>query len=323
MRRVWKYTATSGERWTKKEAVKMKNIKFLVNVVAGGWSPRDTRLGGTEESVVEWSKQLANRGHHVEVYYNGLPDIYDGVFYIPREMYIGGDGVTVNVKSSDIPPQEPTWYLTNETDAKDKDLSAYTGIILPSKWAYDNLHIEHPNMRILSHGYDPAKIYYDKEQKIENMCLYASSPDRGLVNLIDLWPQVVEQVPSAQLIVTYGGQIDTPNTICMGDIDDDTMSQLFREADIWVHPCNGGELFCISGIKAQVSGAIPVFYPVMALAETVRHGFRCDNSSFVFHLVNLMNSNKKKSDMRYKLREEHYMTWEETAIILERMLYER
>ena len=51
-----------------------KTIRFIVNPVFTynqvGWSPKDTFLAGTEESVVEWASELAKR-HEVEVYYNG------------------------------------------------------------------------------------------------------------------------------------------------------------------------------------------------------------------------------------------------------------
>ena len=299
-----------------------KTIRFLVNPIGTygepGWAPDQTFLAGTEESVMQWARQFHKKGYKTEVYYDGLERNFEGVDYLPREKYHGGDGVTINVKSSDIEPQEPTWYLTNETNARLLDLSKFDGVILPSKWAFDNLEIEHPNIGILAHGYDSELVYRDK--KIRNQCLYSSSPDRGVSNLIYYWPQVVEQVPDATLIVTYDGKLDTPNTMCLGKVDAATMAELYRTSEFWLHPCNGGELFCMAAINAQAAGALPVYFPTMALSETVRHGVATNPKNFVKDLVTLMGDRKWQQDMRYKLGEEYFMNWSDTANVLENII---
>lgn len=289
-------------------------IKFVCNPVyvggKEGWSPTDIRLGGTEESIVEWSKVLAKRGVDVIVYTNGEEVEYEGVKYCNYDKYMPG-GIDINIKYSTFKHEAPAWYLTNEVDAKDLDLSRFEGVILPTKWALDNLGVVHNNIRIVPHGYDPELIYPDK--KIKNQCLYASSPDRGLVNLERLWPEVVEQVPDATLIVTYGGQIDTPNTMCFGDIDEETMSELFRTSQFWLHPCTGGELYCMSGVKAQVALTVPVYYPIMALQETIRWGVRADDNTFVDKLVKVMTNDTNREWIIKHHKTEEYPTWEEST----------
>lgn len=296
-------------------------IRFLCNQIStygpGGWSPDAPFLSGTEESIVRWAKELQLKGHEVEVYHNGSHGNYGGVMYRDRKLYEGRDGVTINVKSHDIRPKGPTWYLTNETDAGKLDLSRFKGVILPSQWAVDNLGIEHDNIKILPHGYDGELIY--PEKKIKNQCLYASSPDRGLAFLRKVWPEVVKQVPDATLIVTYGGEIDAPNTICLGAVDEDTMASIYRASDIWVHPCNGGELFGMTGVKAQVAGCVPVFFPTMALDETVRAGIATDEEHFVEDLVKTMRDESTKTFVRNMLAKERYPDWSETASMLEEL----
>ena len=117
-------------------------INFVVNEVAGGWEPTDTRLGGSEEAVVRWAEEFVKQGHEVRVYRNGHGGFHahNGVHYEDRELYgqHGGD-ICINVKSSEIPPKEPTIYLTNETNASDLDLSAYQAVVWPSQWCIDNI----------------------------------------------------------------------------------------------------------------------------------------------------------------------------------------
>lgn len=285
-------------------------ISFLVNEIAGGWKPTDARLGGTEESVVRWAECLRTRGYKVDIYDNDN-----------RNSYPGGYDVCINVKSIDKKPLEPTLYLTNETDATRHDLSAYEGVIWPSQWAVDNIETNAKKTFILPHGYDPKNIWSDK--KFKKQCFYASSPDRGLETLLAIWPTVYERHPDATLLLTYGAAIKfEKGVINLGEVDEETMNEIFRTSDFWLHPCNGGELYCMTGIKAQAAGCIPVIIPRMALSETVRHGFFAkDESDYVKMLdIALSASDEVIDDLRGSLLAEKYPDWEASTSILEKII---
>lgn len=248
-------------------------INFVVNEVAGGWEPTDARLGGTEEAVVRWAEEFVKQDHEVRVYRNGHGGFHahNGVHYEDRELYgqHGGD-ICINVKSSEIPPKEPTIYFTNELNASDLDLSKYDAVVWPSNWAKDNIPVNNKNVYVVPHGYDETRIYPGK--KIPKQCLYASSPDRGLDLLLSVWPEVYQVHPDATLIVTYGAEGRIPGVTFLGSVDEDFMDELYRTSEFWVHPCTGVELFCITGLKAQAAGCWPVIIPAMALQETVHFG---------------------------------------------------
>ncbi|HXB11095.1 MAG TPA: glycosyltransferase, partial [Bacteroidia bacterium] len=167
---------------------------------------------------------------------------------------------------------------------------------------------------ILPHGYDPKNIWADK--KFKKQCFYASSPDRGLETLLAIWPSIYEKHPDATLLLTYGAPVESGKGIInLGEVDEETMNEIFRTSDFWLHPCNGGELYCITGIKAQVSGCIPVVIPRMALSETVRHGFLAkDESEYVQTLDIALSAEDEQIDsIRTKLLAEKYPTWESTT----------
>lgn len=281
-------------------------ISFLVNYINGGWSPTDTRLGGTEESVVRWAEELRGRGHEVIIYDNST-----------RDSYAGGGDICINIKSSEVAPKEPTLYLTNEVDATTKDLSMYDGVIWPSAWAEENIPVNNRVRFILPHGYDPENIYPDK--KIPRQCLYASSPDRGLNTLLKVWPKVYAEHPDATLKVTYGApDYDCPGVEFLGEVDEETMDRLYRESDIWCHPASGGELYCITGIKAQAAGCVPVIIPTMALAETVRHGYFASEHDYGDVLDKALSEPVKRDKIRQELKKEHYPSWvDSTSRLLE------
>lgn len=301
----------------------MRRIEFLVNEVRGGWEPTDKRLGGTEESIVRWAEELRKRGYLVGVYRNGKhhPDTttgrlahHNGVDYSERDSFHNMDdglgAVCINVKSPEVKPQIPTLYLTNEVNADGLDLSAYDGVIFPSQWCVDNIPVNNKTF-VVPHGYDSKKIY--PKDKVKKQCLYASSPDRGLETLELIWPSVVEKHPDAHLYVTYGGQINTPNTTC-GEFTEEEMNDLFNTSDIWVHPASQGELYCMSGVKAQVAGAIPVYFPIMALQETVKAGEKCtDVRDMYAKLVSLLGDEERKEEYREELSKQRYPTWEDST----------
>jgi len=315
------------------------NINFLVNPVVNGWEPTDTRLGGTEESAVRWAEELAKRGHSVMVYHNARTEdwddftytsngttsrgdgTYNGVWYTPREAYMGGsDSVCINVKSPEMKPKdgEKMFYLTNETDANRLDLSTYEAVIWPSKWAEDNIPVNNKTV-ILPHGYDSDKIKLGK--KIPKQVLYASSPDRGLDLLLACWPSVYEAHPDANLIVTYGAPAqDIAGVTFLGEVDEDMMNELYATSDVWAHPCSGGELYGITAIKAQASGCVPVYIPTMALAETVKHGVVCDEFNFRDRLIRTLGNETLKDNIRKQLSKEDFVDWKKSTDILENII---
>lgn len=289
-------------------------VNFLVNHVDGGWDPMDKRLGGTEESVVEWAAELSRRGNEVFVYRNGPIHMFDDdVLYLPRKDYDGCGDICINIKSSEVAPKEPTLYLTNETDATSKDLSKYLGVIWPSEWALENIPVNNPQKFILSHGYDEKEIN-TSQPKINKQCLYASSPDRGLETLLRAWPKVYAENPDTTLIVTYGAQEFNIPGVTFVDANEEQMNELYNTSDIWAYPCNGGELFCMTGIKAQAAGCVPVVIPTMALRETVRHGFFADKDTYADVLcMALRNDSGKKDHCRKLLAKEKYDNWSDST----------
>jgi glycosyltransferase involved in cell wall biosynthesis len=304
-------------------------IVFIVNEVFDGWTPTDTRLGGTEESIVRWSEELVKRGHAVAVFQNGFAKGHNGVQYWPRNTYIkqhqdryaefgekySPDTVYINIKSSDIPPLggRPTLYLTNETNADTLDLSLYDAVIWPSQWCIDHIPVNNPKTFILPHGYDPTRIYPDK--KVPKQCFYASSPDRGLDTLLMAWPKVYENHPDATLVLTYGGHSELPGVINLGEADEITMDEIYNSSDIWCHPCSGGELFCITGKKAQAAGCIPVIIPTMALSETVERGFKTDKENYAQSLIEVLGMSMDARDFIRKdvIKHANALSWEQST----------
>lgn len=124
--------------------------------------------------------------------------------------------------------------------------------------------------------------------------IYASSYDRGLECLLDMWPKIHEQVPEATLDIYYGwntfdmvhkgnpemkqwrwamarkmASLKSKGVTEHGRVDHDTLAQEFKNHTVWLYPTEFNEINCITALKAQAAGCIPVTTGCYALAETV------------------------------------------------------
>lgn len=311
---------------------------FVCNPVAGGWNPDDSvSYGGSEEMVVNLARTLADAGHLVEVFHNpnAAADAKGSTTGGPGPVASGG-ALTYR-RHAEWNPLTPRDLLVvvKHPALLEQTLSARSVLF----WSADpNRAEEFPAHRLekldrivaisqwhakelRDNGLPEAKIAPIplalspellaataclQPQRDPHACVYASSFDRGLERLLDLWPTVRKQVPDATLHVWYGwglfdrvaggspealawkaklaGMLAQPGVIQheRTTVDDPA---IYAHAGLWTYPCKGGERFCLTAIKAQRLGAIPVVTPVMALHETVKHGLKCEPTEYVQALL--------------------------------------
>ena len=309
-------------------------ISISCGHVTGGWTPlQEDSLGGSEEIVVKVAESWTRQGHDVTVYKNG-PDggeEINGVTYLSRDQAPKADQdvlilfksleqmhIPANVKifwTTDLPNPGTGATFLPPTVAEQLD-----AIVCISEYQRQELLKACPWL-------NPAKVHQhwvgiEKEEivsavaanpKVPKRVLYASSYDRGLAQLLEMWPQVKECVPDAELHVTYGwdfwkrseavvsqpiaesmrqerkrieGLFNQPGVTHLGRIPHTDVLKEFAEAEVWAYPCTGGELCCKTALEAQAAGCEPVVIPTMALAETVQCGFAVSNrEDFVAKLI--------------------------------------
>lgn len=137
------------------------------------------------------------------------------------------------------------------------------------------------------------------ESRDPHRIIYMSSHIRGLALLYDIWPDVRKAVPDATLDIYYGwesyvqmnhnnpgnqpGGMNWMRTMQTwekkldgvtdhGKIGQKEIVQEIFKSGVWAYPCPFPEIYCITAIKAQAGGAIPVSSDFAALDETVQHG---------------------------------------------------
>lgn len=126
--------------------------------------------------------------------------------------------------------------------------------------------------------------------------IYASSYDRGLTTLLEIWPAVRALVPDATLDIFYGWDsfdaVHKQNPEMMkfkwqiirklhelkgqgvtehGRLDHQALAKEFKKHKVWAYPTEFTEIHCITALKAQEAGCIPVTTGCYALKETVQN----------------------------------------------------
>ena len=132
--------------------------------------------------------------------------------------------------------------------------------------------------------------------------VYGSSYDRGLEHLLKMWPDIIKEVPDAKLRIFYGWDLflkvmannpermawkekmeelmRQPGITHLGRISHGACAVEFENAGIWAYPTHFGEISCITAMRAQALGAIPVVINYAALEETVQHGIKVDGDIY-------------------------------------------
>jgi hypothetical protein len=152
---------------------------------------------------------------------------------------------------------------------------------------------------------------FNHVEKIKNKFIYSSRPDRGLDNLLNLWPQILEKLPDATLsIATYGQfpsnpqEISLKNTIdkydnihYLGKLNTTRLYEEMREAEYWLYPTHWPETSCITALEMLMSEVICLYYPVAGLPYTLdQYGIQVSQGNEIEKLVSL--SEIKKCELR-------------------------
>ena len=118
-------------------------------------------------------------------------------------------------------------------------------------------------------------------KKITNKFIYSSRPDRGLNILLDLWPQILENIPDATLVISFYGTFSSEQLLIKTIIDSyDSIQylgklkfeQLYEEmasSEYWLYPTHWPETSCITALEMLMSGVICLYYPVAGLVNTL------------------------------------------------------
>lgn len=293
-----------------KEESSGKDLVYYCSYTSKEWSPLDTAVGGSEEAVINLSKELFKMGWNVTVYNNCGKNagIYDGVKYLPFWEYNHRDKQDVTIiwrhprfvdflderagkVFIDMHDVIPAGEFTRER------LDKIRGVFVKSK-AHQKI-LELGDVITIPNGVNLDQFKQEVERN-PYLVLNTSSADRHLESTLDVFEELIKRQPDKpwKLAWYYGwGVYDFAhaNDKSMMDwkqrqvdrfeklkadgraeggvmLNHEDVAKKYLEAGVFLYPTQFYEIDCISARKAQIAGCGVVTSDFAALDETVEFG---------------------------------------------------
>lgn len=310
-------------------------------------------LGGSETAVIEQAKRFGKAGYKVTVY-NSVTEtkVFGNVSYVPYTEVNWADHFDafyswrmpmLAAKFSVSANKKYLWMhdVPNAIEFNQETIDSYDKIILLSNFHKTFLPaVPDEKIYISSNGIDVETIEkIEKEGIVRNSkkIIYASSPDRGLENLLEVLVEVKKTIPDIESVWAYGWDnfdalrghdpsalkwkaemIEKMNKVGMKQLGRLGKEELYREyfsSGIWAYPTQFEEINCIVAQEAQACGCYPVTTGYAALEEVqkvgIRAGYPFDRENFTKELVNAVRSASYEKWDYLKLRK--LFSWQRTA----------
>jgi glycosyltransferase involved in cell wall biosynthesis len=276
------------------------------------WSPelfKTKGFGGSEEAVINLTRELVKLGWDVTVYNNcGHKPVADaGVTYRPSWEFNPKDKQDVIILWRVTKPidwdlnarrifvdshdtLDETWYT------KRNRIDKITRIFVKSQFHRSLISsISDDKVAVIPNGLDLG-LLNGHEAKDPYLLINTSSADRSLDVLPKLFTEVKRRVPQARLQWAYGWDYfelfnaDNPEKIrwmhqtrkdmdeagieTLGHLTQIDVGKLYQRGAIFAYPTEFPEIDCISARKAQACGCVPVTTDFGALADSVQFGVK-------------------------------------------------
>lgn len=302
-----------------------------------------TGIGGSEEAVVYVSRELTKLGKKVTVYCScgEMAGTYEGVEYKEYFEFNPRDEFNVliawrhNIFTQEFEAKKKIIWLHDVPDEngfpedsidnldKIMVLSEYHKSLLPK-------HIPDSKIFVSANGINLNDFNVIAERNPKRM-IYTSSYDRGLQHILMMWEDIRKNVPKAELHIFYGwntydamvakGVRSIDFKLAMtklmqqegvfehGRVGHKQLAKEFAKSGVYAYPSHFEEISCISAMKAQASGCIPVVTNYAALSETVKYGYKIDgkagefptDENFKTTLIDILNNPDKQNEIRKEM----------------------
>jgi len=339
-------------------------------------NPETIGIGGSETSHIEMSNRLADRGHEVWSYApiaekeagrRGVRNPHNVEWFSSKHY---GHAEAFRNTQADVwviyrAPHIVDWVKENQRAwliCQEVDYSTLTAaraerfelIVALCERHAQFLRAKLPNQAhkviVSSNGIRTAAIreaLKNPPPRNPKRLMYASSPDRGLRNLVPIFQLAREVVPDLELHVYYGFNniekvierakentwvkdrtqeildlLEQPGIVNHGRMGQTALYQEWMKAGLWCHPSNFTETSCITCMDAQALGAVPITTPTWAVGENVKHGQfidgnidkddRLTRARFVLALTQWARQPEKQEAVRAKMMPwaQEWFDWE-------------
>ena len=272
-------------------------------------------VGGSETYIIELSRHIQKScAFDVYVFCNCLKEEnFEGVIYRPLSQYYSFinenyiHSCIVSRFSEYLPVTFKGW--TENVYFVIHDLTP-SGIVIPvnkklkkvfclTEWHVDYFTKIFPSLKHITvpfyYGIDFNKFNKKSIQiKEPYKFIYSSFPNRGLLQLLQMWPKIYEFQPAAslhiycdingewvnkvegtmmtqikELMTSYRVDEHNMNIYYYGWVNKQTLAESWLTADIWFYPCTFMETFCLTALEAAITNTFVITNHLAALENTV------------------------------------------------------
>lgn len=298
-----------------KETSSGKDLVYYCGFTQKVWNPEIAMkdgVGGSEEAVVNLSKELAKKGWNVTVYNNcGHGGVFEGVTYKPFWSYNYRDKQDVTIfwrhpKPVDYVDERAGKVfidmhdVLSDSEFTEERLKKITKVIVKTN-AHRVLFPSIPDEKVtvIPNGIS-QELFEEKREKNQYLILNTSSADRHLDATLDVFEELIKRQPDKPWKLAWYYGWGTYDTVHAGDkemmawkekqvaryeklrkegrfeggvmLGHKEIAEKYLEAGIFLYPTQFYEVHCISAVKAQLAGCKVICSNFAALNETVKHG---------------------------------------------------
>lgn len=323
---------------------------------------------GSEEALYQVAQGFVRLGWRVTIV-AGIPPFHGATLpnanpcWVPSANYSGLDVGKVDVviawrstefyRLSYFANNAKVFYCPHDWLCMSQRNNILSGILYLTEKQRENYiknvpEIGHVPSIIGGNGIDP-KMHEPIGERDQKLCIYASSYNRGLMGVLNVWEQVIATHPDARLHIYYGresfGQCSPEEMAAIvakitsltaygveekGRVSHETLAKAMSGASIIVNTSKYPETYGITFVKAQASGMIPVItnsvdrdivYEEVPLLDSASASLEDD---FLISLINRLGqaSEGVLEDLREKCRK-HVMakhTWDSAVGRMEKFI---
>lgn len=320
-----------------------KSVVVFCGTSAEDWTPENQNkggIGGSETAVIELTKRLVKKGWKVTVYNQGghPPEgqEFDGVEYKNYWLFNPSDKFDVlwawrvpelfdykmeaRLKVLDLHD------VMNPLDFTEDRINEIDKIFVKTNYHRSLLpNVPDDKFVIVGNGIDLTR-FEGKQDKDPYRFCYTSSPNRGLEQLLKMWPQIKDALPEATLHVYYGwqtfyeleknnpermawmkkmqGLMEQPGVINHGRVGQKELAQDLLKTSYWLYPTDFPEIDCITAKEMQAAGVIPITSGYAALEESQQSGLKLQGDTYdpkwqeeyIKQVINLVNDYAKNKE---------------------------
>lgn len=297
-----------NQHFIKTESTGRDLVYYCGNTVHQWYDGSKGFIGGSEEAVINLSREFASKGWNVTVYNNcgHKPITVNGVTYRPFWEFNYRDKQDVMILWRWAKPLDAEINATKiyidlhdvplEGEFTEKRLAKLTKILVKTQFHRSFLpNIPGDKIAIIPNGMAFDTIASNPPiEKDPYLIINTSSPDRSMDVLPTLFKEVKKRVPQARMQWAYGWDIfkqsyaADPKKMAwmqqvnkdmeesgienLGRLSQEEIGKLYQKASILAYPTEFAEIDCISVKKAQAAGCYPVATDFGALDESIAWG---------------------------------------------------